>query len=155
LMLVYTLLDPLVLAAQNVLLATGHPDFVLRTRIFQTVIFLPAVIGLGAVWGIEGVAIAANLMVLVGTIFLFQKTRAVVDYSSRALWLLPLVGLILIGVVIFLTQDLWIGFSTWIAFFGKVSIISLLYFGFLLLVERTVIWNSWLMVWNLIKPQKS
>ncbi|HUM69053.1 MAG TPA: oligosaccharide flippase family protein, partial [Chloroflexota bacterium] len=68
LMIVYTLLEPLSMAAHHLLMATGHPQQVLRARLVQIVTFIPAVMVLGWQWNIEGVALATNLMALAGTV---------------------------------------------------------------------------------------
>ena len=153
LMILYTLLDPLSVAARNLLMATGHPGEVLRVRIVQAVIFVPAVIGLAAVWGIEGVALAADLMIFAGAVILFHYTRLVTDYSPRALWFWPLIAMALTGGVVFALSPVWGGFHIWAAFLLKLSIIPALYGFILLITEREQLLTGWNMVWGIVRPK--
>ncbi len=92
LMLVYVLLDPLLMTTNNLLLAVGAPEGLARARVGQFVFFVPAVI-LGARWGgIEGVALAADGMLLLGFVLLYRAARRYVDYSVLRLFAWPLVG---------------------------------------------------------------
>lgn len=92
LMIVYVLLDPLLVATNNLLMAVGAPQAVARARLGQLVFFVPAVV-LGARWrGIEGVALAADGMLLVGFLLLYRAVRRHVDYSAWRLFAWPMVG---------------------------------------------------------------
>ncbi len=152
LMIVYTLLDPLSLAAQNLLMATGHPDRVLRVRIAQALVFVPAVIGLAGLWGIEGVALAANLMILIGAVLLFRQIHGVVDYSDRTLWLWPLIGVLITGGVVMALSPLWAGMRLWAAFVVKLFVIPTLFGLLLWITEKDQLIVGWRMVWSLLKP---
>ncbi|MDQ7028611.1 MAG: lipopolysaccharide biosynthesis protein [Ardenticatenia bacterium] len=95
LMIVYVLLDPLLMTTGNLLLAVGAPGGLARARVGQLLFFIPAVI-LGARWGgIEGVALAADGMLLVGFVLLYRTARRHVDYSVLRLFAWPAVGAIL------------------------------------------------------------
>ncbi|GAB4581821.1 MAG: lipopolysaccharide biosynthesis protein [Anaerolineales bacterium] len=153
LMIVYTLFDPLSLAAQNLLMATGLPGAVLRARIVQTIIFIPAVIVLSMVAGIEGVALATDLMILVGALLLFRATYRVADYSSRALWLWPLVAMGLTAGVVIGLNPVWATLNLWMAFLGKLLLIPAVYGGLLLLTEREQLLTGWHMLWGMVRPK--
>ena len=153
LMIIYTLLDPINLAAHRLLTATGHPELVLRTRIFQTIIFIPAVIVFASWWGIEGVALAADGMVFVGTIWIYRYTLQVVDYSMRKLWLWPAISMGLTAGVLIALNSVWVGLPVWGAFLGKLILSPLLYGGLLLLTEREQLLSGWTMLWGLVKPK--
>lgn len=127
LMIVYTLADPLVVVTSNLLMATGHPEIINRTRAIQIVVFVPAVIVLASVAGIVGVAIAADLMILVGVILLFVQTRRFVDYSISALWLYPVVALAVTVAVILGLNPLWRSLSPWASLVGKGGLITIVY----------------------------
>ncbi len=146
LMIVYTLLDPLSMAARNLLMAAGHPAVILRARVLQAALFIPAVIGLAALWGIEGVALAADVMILAGALVLFRHTHQVVDYSSRALWGWPLLALAVTAGVTLLLNPLWAGMPLWVAFAGKLTFIPLLFGGLLWLTEREQLLTGWSMI---------
>jgi O-antigen/teichoic acid export membrane protein len=153
LMIVYTLLDPLSLAARNLLMATGHPGEVLRVRIVQAVIFVPAVIGLATIWEIEGVALAADLMIFAGAVMFYHYTHLVADYSQRALWLWPLAAMALTGGVVFALTPVWTGLHIWAAFLLKLLMIPTLYGLLLLITERQQLLTGWNMVWGMVRPK--
>lgn len=151
LMIVYTLLDPLVIAASNLLAATGHPGKIARTRIIQALVFIPAVIILGPRLNIEGVAIAADLMVFVGALLLFRHTQQVVDYSNKSLWFWPLIGVLLTGALTVTITPLLHDYSQWIALLAKISVIMISYLGLLWLTERQQLLTGWRMIWGLVR----
>jgi len=153
LMIVYTLFDPLSLAAQNLLAATGYPGSVLRIRIIQTIIFIPAVIILSFVGGIEGVALATDLMILVGAVLLFRETYRVTEYSSRALWFWPLASMVVTGGVVFGLTSFWASLNLWAAFLLKLILIPMLYGLLLLLTEREQLLTGWNMLWGMVRPR--
>lgn len=153
LMIVYTLFDPISVGARNLLMATGRPNAVMRVQFLQTIIFIPAVIGLSALAGIEGVALAADIMILAGTVLLFRYTRQVIDYSQRTLWLWPLVGLVVTAVPIVALNPIWQNLSLWGALAAKSAMIVAIYFSFLWLTERHQLQIGWRMIWGLLKPK--
>ncbi|MCP4165714.1 MAG: oligosaccharide flippase family protein [Chloroflexi bacterium] len=154
-MVIYTLLDPLALSASNLLTAIGYPGIVSRTRIVQFIIFVPAVILLGTVAGIEGVALAADLMVLVGAIILFVYSRKYTDYSSKALWLWPIVAVLVTSACMIVLQLLWQGVSPILSLLLKIMLISLFYGGILWLTEREQLRNGFQMLWGMLAPRLS
>ena len=93
LMLVYTLLDPLVAVCNNLLNGVGQPRIITQVRLAQTVIFIPAVIVLAYFYGINGVAVAADLMLVLGIGWLFRQARQYVDFSILRMFLVPALGL--------------------------------------------------------------
>lgn len=152
LMIVYTLLDPLAVGAGDLLIAIGRPDLPFRTKVFQVVIFIPACILLGAWLGIEGVALAANLMVGVGAFILFRLTHQYVDYSARRLWFWPAVALFLTGTMVLLLNSIWVSLTVWLALIGKAGLICLIYGGLLFIVEREEIVRSFQLIWRWVRP---
>ena len=123
-------------------------------RGLQALIFIPSVI-VGAQWyGINGVAIAANIMIVIGAVLLFRNTYRVVDYSAEALWLWPITAMILITTVS-LSLNSW--FSTipdiW-ALSIKITFIPTLFLGILLMTEREQLQIGWNMIRGLIRPQR-
>jgi O-antigen/teichoic acid export membrane protein len=153
LMIVYTLLDPLSMAARNLLMATGHPGAIARIRGIQVVVFIPAVVGLSWLWDIEGAALAADLMVLVGAILLFHRTQQVADYSARTLWFWPLAATGMISGVVLGLSPFWANVQIWSAFLLKIALISALFIGLLWITERDQLKTGWQMIWGLIRPQ--
>jgi O-antigen/teichoic acid export membrane protein len=95
LMLVYTLLDPLVAVCNNLLSGVGQPKVITQVRLVQTVIFIPGVVVLAHFYGINGVAMATDLMLVAGIGLLFQGARRYVDFSLLRMFLVPVLGLVL------------------------------------------------------------
>lgn len=93
LMVVYCLFDPLLVTASSLLTACGVPQRMTGVRIAQLVFFVPAVIIGAALWQINGIAIAADGMLLVGLVGVFGAIRVFVDISLRKLFVAPALGL--------------------------------------------------------------
>lgn len=139
LMLLFTLLDPLKATVATLFTAVGRPAIVLRIRAIQLVIMLPALFALGMVWGIEGVALAVNLMLLVGLALLLRAARQFVQFSVRRLFALPGValavglGVALAGLQLAGWQDVTPNWATAVL---KTTLFTLPYLAVLLLWER-------------------
>ncbi len=153
LMVVYTLLDPLALGASNLLMAVGHPDLIVRTRAAQLSLFVPAVILFSRLGGIEGVALAADLMVVAGAVLLFRYANRFVDYSARALWLWPVISLVATAGVVLALAPRWALLPAWQGLLGKAALISGVYWTLLLLTEREQLLTGWQMIWGLLRPR--
>lgn len=153
LMIIYTFLDPISLSATHLLNATGHPNTVLRIRAAQVTIFIPLVIFASRSYGIEGVAVAADIMVLFGAVLLFRQSKRIVDYSQRALWLWPVVAGLVTGVVVLALEPVWAHFSAWSVLFGKMLLITVLYPSILMLTEREQLRSGWQMVRDVLRPK--
>ncbi len=131
LMVVYMVLDPLLIVANNLLYAVGKPHVVARTRLLQLAFFVPAVL-LGAwAWGINGVALAAAAMLLVGLVALYRPTRGEVTFSlwrmvgwplAATVLGLGMVGLLLGGTALFTPQP-WSGMLVKGGVFGGIFVL--------------------------------
>jgi O-antigen/teichoic acid export membrane protein len=87
LMLVYIMLDPLYVNLSYLIIGAGRPDLLSRVRLIQVLVFILAVIAAAHVWGINGVAIAADLMMVSGTLALTIYSRRFVRFSLwRMFW---------------------------------------------------------------------
>ncbi|GAB4532334.1 MAG: hypothetical protein Fur0018_20910 [Anaerolineales bacterium] len=93
LMLVYTLLDPIKVTIGNVFIAMGEPEKVVRARAWQMVIMLGGLFTLGNLWGIEGVALTADIMLIAGIGLLLWQVRVHVQFSLWRLFGPPLLAL--------------------------------------------------------------
>jgi O-antigen/teichoic acid export membrane protein len=80
-MVVYVTLDPLYVNLSYLFVGTGRPERVTRVRLAQVVLFVAAVVVSSHVWGVLGVAIAADLMMVCGTVALLASSRKFVTYS--------------------------------------------------------------------------
>ena len=152
LMIIYTMLDPLLSGANSLLIAVGQPGLIVRSRLIQLVVFVPSVILLASWSGIEGVAIAADLMIATGAVFLFRHVGRYVDYSRRALWGWPTVAFLLVAGITLLLTPVWSTLSLWLSLMGKGFLISVVYWGILWLTEREELMRGGLMIWGLVSP---
>ena len=135
LMLVYTVLDPILLLVGGLLLAVGRPRELRNATVVQTLFFIPAVI-LGAwLWGINGVALAADGMLLIGAFRLYRPLRQVVDFSFHRLVTWPALALAVAWGGGFLAE-VFAGGGPMQVVALKLGIFGLLFGGFLLGVER-------------------
>lgn len=110
-------------------------------------------IALSRAMGITGVALAADLMILTGTLLLFRQARRIVSFSSRRLALWPAVALVVTAGVVLLLNPLWASLSPWGALLGKGGLIAGLFWGSLWLTEREQLCLGWKMVWDLLRPR--
>ncbi len=149
LMVVYTMLDPASLVASNLLIAVGYPGKLARVRLVQALFFIPAVILLGQWRGIEGVAVAANLMILLGIGILYGQVRPYVDFSAARLWLRPLLAMALAGGIVWLAGRYWGDTAVWLTITFKSFLISGVYFGLLFLLEGKETRDIWLFLKNM------
>jgi len=76
LMTVYLVLDPLYMNLSCLVIGVGRPRILVRVRLGQVFLFVVAVVAFARWWGIEGIAVAANLMMLAGVVVLLV-------YSAR------------------------------------------------------------------------
>ena len=99
LMLLFTMLDPIRLTLASLFIAVGRPEKVLWARLVQLFVLIIGLFTFGNLWGISGVAIAVNLMIITGVVILLWQARAFVQFSVFRLFSAPTLGLI-IGLVI-------------------------------------------------------
>ncbi|HIP73254.1 MAG TPA: hypothetical protein EYH05_17875, partial [Anaerolineae bacterium] len=152
LMVVYTMLDPASLVASNLLIAVGYPGKLARIRLVQVIFFIPAVILLGRWQGIEGVAAAANLMILLGIGILYRQIHQFVDFSAARLWLRPLLAMLVTGGIVFLVELYLPDTAVWVTIILKGVLITGIYFACLFLLERQESVNYWQLLKNMIQP---
>lgn len=93
LMAVFTLLDPLRVTISNLFVAVGRPGQIVRVRALQVAALVVGLFVLGSRWGILGVAVVVDGVLLLGLGWLLARARAYVDYSARRLFLAPLLAL--------------------------------------------------------------
>ena len=135
LMLIYVVLDPMLMLIGNLLFATGRPDALRDARAVQTLFFIPAVIVGASLAGINGVAGAADAMLLIGGWLLYRSLREQVDFSLRHLVVYPSLALILAWAAGFGVERSFPGLS-WRVLFLKVGVFLAIFGGFLLIFER-------------------
>jgi O-antigen/teichoic acid export membrane protein len=150
LMLVYTLLDPLVAVCNNLLNGLGQPRIITQVRLAQTVIFIPAVIVLAYFYGINGVAVAADLMLVLGIGLLFRQARQYVDFSLLRMFLVPALGLGLALTTAILVQAQLYTANTVLTLLTKVIVTTVVYIAMLLTFEREQALSAIRLVFSLL-----
>jgi O-antigen/teichoic acid export membrane protein len=136
LMLVFTLLDPIKTTVAGLFIAVGVPEQVVRARFVQLVVLTAGLFLLGPPLGITGVALAVDIMLVVGIVILLLRARRYVDFSLVRLFVAPglalLVGLLLARAAITLPGVLG---SDWRTAFVKLAVFSTT-FGIVLLISE-------------------
>ena len=94
LLMLFTLLDPIKFTISNLFTAVGKPEIVLWARLAQLAVMITGLFIFGSRWGIEGVAIAVNLMLLTGIVLLFWQARKFIQFSLWRLFAVPTFALV-------------------------------------------------------------
>lgn len=138
LMLVFTLLDPVKQGITGVFGAVGVPEKIVYIRGIQLVILTVGMVGLSVIWGIEGVAMAVTLMLVIGIGLSLWQVRRYVDYSLQALFLKPTLAILLalaLGQAVSLIPE--VQSNDWLSGIFKTAIYSIVYLIFLWMTERS------------------
>jgi O-antigen/teichoic acid export membrane protein len=137
LMLIYTVLDPVQFSVSSLFTAIGLPEKTVRARVIQLIILVIGLFTLGRPFGIEGVAIAVDIMAIVGLGFLLWHARQHVYFSLNKLLFLPALGLIA-GLALgrLAIQIPGVLGSPWRSGFVKLIVFCTIYLGFIITVER-------------------
>ena len=140
LMLVLSVLNPIKVTVSSVLVSQGKPEQVSLVRLIQLGVMLVGLFGLGFRLNIEGVALAVDLMLVVGMGLVFRLVRPYVDVSYTRLFLLPGIGLLLGLGLSALAPLIWnLSASDWLAVVVKSLFFALGYGGIILLFEGRLI----------------
>ena len=137
LMLLYTLLDPIKTTIANLFFAVGQPERVATARTAQLVVLVVGLVSLGPRFGIAGVAITTNAMLICGIALLLWQARIYVDFSIARLFGAPALALAL-GLAIARGSLLLPGVlgSDWRTAGVKICAFTIIYAGVLLSKER-------------------
>jgi O-antigen/teichoic acid export membrane protein len=143
LMLVFTLLDPIKLTVGDLFVAVGKPEKVVQARLVQLMVLLAGLFSLGPWLGIAGVALAVDLMVVVGIAILLYQARVYVDFSFTRLFIAPGVALV-IGMVLARGAMVLPGIlgSDWRTGFVKAVVFSAVYGTVVLVLERQQLFEA-------------
>lgn len=95
LLLIFALLEPLRSTISDLFLAVGAPIQLVWTRMAQLGVLVAGLYLLGTAWGIEGVAVAVNLMILLGIGVMLYRARQYVRFSMLRLFFAPTLALLL------------------------------------------------------------
>lgn len=136
LMLVFTLFDPMKRTIANLFTGIGKPRIVIQTRIMQLVVMGVGLFGLGLPIGITGVALAVDLMLLTGMAYALWQAKNYVDYSLKALLLVPS-GALIAGLIVTAVAITWLApISPWLSAFIKIAVFTSSYAALLWAFER-------------------
>ena len=137
LMLVYTLLDPMKITVANLFTSIGFPEKVVKARLIQLLVLLIGLITLGPSFGIVGVAVAVDFMLVAGMILLFLQARKYVRFSLVRLFLVPALALVVSMIFARLAIELpGIAGSPWRTGFVKTIVFTIIYALMLFSLER-------------------
>lgn len=142
LMSVYTLLDPIRATVSQLFIAVGRPEQLVRTRVVQLAVLIVGLYTLGLRWGINGVAVVMNIMLVIGLVWLLHRAREHVRFSAARLFLAPAaalgVGLLAAFAVSRLVCASLAGCeSDWLAALLKTGPFVPVYLGVLFALERS------------------
>lgn len=139
LMLIYVMLNPLYANLSYLLVGVGHPELLNRARLIQVLVFIASVIGLAYFWEIQGIAVAADLMMLCGVVLLMFYGRRFVRYSLSRMFLVPsIAGIAAVGVgigVSLVSEQVGI----WLMLILKLLLVSSVYVLVIYFTERRII----------------
>ncbi len=147
LLLIYALLEPLKQTIAYVLAASGRPEQVSRVRLLQLVVLLGGLYALGPRWGIIGVALAVDLMALLGVILLLRAALRLVDVSLLRLFAPPglalLAGAAVVELAMLGLEQAWqLAHAPWLALVVGACAYSAAYGLVLLALERRALWET-------------
>jgi len=144
LMLVFTLFDPLKGIVAGVITQCGAPERVIRTRIIQLIVLVIGLFALGPRWNIAGVALAVDIMLIVGIVIFYIEVRRFVDFSLRRIYTVPTLAMVL-GILAALAVQRLPGVtsSDWISGAVKIAVVTLVYAATVVLFERKKIPELW------------
>jgi len=95
LMLVFTLLDPMRKTTALLFLAVGKPEQIAYTYCIQLVALISGMFLLGPRLGIAGIALAVNIMLVIGMVIMLWRARTFVDISLGQLFIVPGLALVM------------------------------------------------------------
>lgn len=151
-LLVFTLLDPLKLSLSEVLNAVGKPEKVVLTRTLQLATLILGLVLLSPGWGITGVALAVDLMLIVGIAILLIQAKQFVDFSTVALFFAPAISLA-VGIVLtgWSMDRVQIVLNDWSSIVIKTLLFGPGYLVMLIILERKLLLSMWKSVRQVLK----
>jgi O-antigen/teichoic acid export membrane protein len=153
LMIPYALLDPLFNTSDHLITAVGYPQIIARIKGCQLLAFVPAVVLMARFWGINGVAIAADLMLATGLILALIQVRRFVDFSLWRVFRYPALALVLATGAALVTNQALATESDILRLLTKGGAATAVYAVSLLLLERDEFMKALQLVFDLIKPR--
>lgn len=128
LMLLFTLLDPIRMTVSDLMVTLGDAHRPIPIRLAQMGVLIAGLYLFGLRWGILGVALAVDLMLLVGIALAFRQARRYTDFSLRQLFGVPLLGLgVGLGLTISGLPYLHLPDNAWLTVFMNGLLFTLIY----------------------------
>jgi O-antigen/teichoic acid export membrane protein len=146
LMLVFTLFDPVKQTMANLFIVLGAPEEVVRIRFVQLLLMVAGLFLLGFPFGIAGVAMAVDIMLIAGMAIMLWRSKKYVDYSLKKLVAVPGIALAL-GMAAGSAVAYWpaIAQSDWLSGIAKALVLVILYGSILMVWDRQQINETWLL----------
>jgi O-antigen/teichoic acid export membrane protein len=137
LMLVYTLFDPVKGMISSMLIVSGAPERVVRARTIQLAVMTGGLVILGPWLGIAGVALAVDVMLVVGMVILYAEARRFVDFTLKRVFGVPALALGLGIAAVYAALALpGLAGPDWRTGLVKLLVFSLVYMAMVVLLER-------------------
>jgi O-antigen/teichoic acid export membrane protein len=134
LMVVFILLDPLRAVSSDLVNAVGHPEFYTRAQVAQCLLSIPLVLLGAGRWGIEGVAIAVDIVLVLGLFVILYQIRSIVRISFVRMLGCPLLALGIASLLGWLASG-WLHGSVALHLAVKTAVFGGTYAIILLLIE--------------------
>jgi PST family polysaccharide transporter len=136
LMTVYVVLDPLYANLSYLAIGLGRPEVLVRVRLGQVFLFVASVVALAQWWGIEGIAVAADVTVLTGVVALlaFGSRHVRLGLPKMLGWPLVALAAAFAAGIALCAGVQW--HSLWWALILKGLAVSLVFGGILFVAER-------------------
>jgi len=135
LMLVFTLFDPIRATIDRVFIAVGEPGKLVKTKLIQMAVMIAGLFILGSYFNIDGVAIAVNMMLVVGIVILLWQAKAYVDFSAYKMFFFPGTAFAAAVGTVFAVLKIGNASGVWQITVTKIFIFSATYFGILSIFE--------------------
>jgi O-antigen/teichoic acid export membrane protein len=139
-MVIFTLLDPIRTTVSSLYVAAGRPEQLIRVRLVQVIALIIGLYLLGGLWGITGVAVVVDAVLLLGLIPLLYRARAYVDFSARRLFVAPGLALVAGAAAALAASGALCGVALcpndWLTGFTKAIVFAAVFSGALLTLER-------------------
>lgn len=128
LMLIFTLFDPIKVTIGDLFIAVGKPEMIVRARIIQLGIMIAGLFTLGLWLDIAGVALAVDVMLVMGIALLLWQARGYVDFSISGLFGPPFLALVIAAALAAFISNLpAVNGSDWLTGLTKLSVFTICY----------------------------
>lgn len=152
LLVVYVVFDSFLLFIKGLFIAVGKPSVLRNITLAQAIFFMPAVMIGVHIAGINGVAIAADGMLLIGGWRMYRPLKKIIDFPAWRLlgWPILAVTTALGGSLCLEAVTTYT--SVWQSALLKVGSFSMIFGGILLIVEQKDYIRDVREIWNVLYP---